>query len=247
LKVLIVDDEFPARALLRHFLEDMKEISYISECTSGEDALEYVKQNQNPDIVFMDIKMNRKDGLTTASEILRLDSKIHLVFTTGYSDYAVEAFELNALDYIVKPYSKERVRKTVDRLINMPSNTFNDELMKELFNNCKKLPVWQNDRLIVLNYIDIIFIKSYQRGKCLVYTLESSFVTNHTLKEIEIRLERHQFMRTHKSFIVNSEKVRQIIPWFNNTYNVILEGTDQEIPVSRHYINVFKKTMGIED
>ncbi len=245
MKVLVVDDELPARELLKFFLEQIEDIEIVGECDNGNDAVEFVKK-QDVDAVFLDIKMYNKDGLSAATEIRNLLHPPYIVFTTGFSEYAVEAFELNAIDYVVKPYSKERLDKTVDRIKKIKGDDIYELLSKDMFYKQGKLPVWANDRLIVLNYSDIKYFKSHKKGKSKVYSTEGEFIVDLSLKDIENKFKSGRFIRTHKSYITNLEKIEQIVPWFNNTYNLVLNGCEEKIPVSRHYINKFRKLMGID-
>ncbi|MBZ4654749.1 MAG: ypdB [Peptococcaceae bacterium] len=251
MKALLVDDEFPAREELRCLLEEIGGIEVVGECEDGEEALAFLKKTPL-DVIFLDIQMSVKDGLTTAWEILQLPHPPKIVFTTGYNEYAVKAFELNAVDYVMKPYSKKRLEQTVKKLVELKkaekweNGTIYDLLAKNVVTHRGRLSVWAHDRLIVLNTSQIIFVKAEGKGKTVLYTEKGNFVTGFTLKEIEEKLNSSQFCRIHKSYLVNLEKIREVIPWFNNTYVLVLEDyTEENIPVSRHYIKKFNEKMGI--
>ncbi len=251
MKALLVDDEFPARGELRCLLEEIGRIEVVGECEDGEEALDFLKKNAI-DVVFLDIQMSVKDGLTTAWEIIQLPHPAQIVFTTGYNEYAVKAFELNAVDYVMKPYSKKRLEQTVQKLVDLrqekkwENSKIYELLAKKLVANQGRLSVWAHDRLVVLTTAQILCVKAEGKGKSVLYTEKGNFFTGFTLKEIEEKLNSSQFLRTHKSYLVNLEKIREIIPWFNNTYVLVLEGyTGENIPVSRHYIKEFNEKMGI--
>ena len=108
-----------------------------------------------------------------------------------------------------------------------------------------KLSVWASDRLIILNYSDILFFKAHQKGKSFVHIDNHEYITDLSLTEIESKININQFLRVHKSFIINTEKVLEIIPWISGTYVLKLEGSEEKIPVSRHYIKDFKEVMKI--
>ena len=251
MKALLVDDEFPARGELRCLLEEIGGIEVIGESEDGDEALDFLKKNA-VDVVFLDIHMSIKDGLTAAWEILQLPHPPKIVFTTGYNEYAVKAFELNAVDYVMKPYSKKRLEQTVRKLIDLKktekleNKNIYDLLAKNSVTHKERLSVWAHDRLIVLNTTQIIFAKAEGKGKTVLYTVKGNFVTGFALKEIEEKLSTYQFCRTHKSYLVNLEKIREILPWFNNTYVLVLEGySGEKVPVSRHYIKEFNEKMGV--
>lgn len=256
LKVLLVDDEFPARAELRCLLDEIGGFSIEGECEDGEEALEMIRL-KDIDVVFLDIRMSNKDGLATAWEIIQIPDHPGIVFTTGYNEYAVKAFELNAIDYVMKPYSKRRLEQTTKKLNNekrtkekkagQKGNNQKFEMVEKNMNiENGKLTVWISDRLAVIKFSEIFFVKAGNKGKAVLSTEKGVLHLNKTIKEIEERINSPKFMRTHKSYYVNTEKVQEIIPWFNNTYALILEGCpEKNIPVSRHYIKEFNQLMGI--
>jgi len=249
LKVLLVDDEYPARDELKYLLEETGGIDVVAECEDGGEALEIIK-NKDLDVVFLDIHMSTRDGLSTAAEINKISGHPKVVFTTGYDEYAVKAFDLNAVDYVVKPYSRRRIKLAVAKLMeitqierqreNLPVET------KEKGPNPDKIGVWANDRMIMIKHSEIFFVHALEKRKTLLCTEKGKFTTPLTLKEIQSRLEQPQFIRTHKSYIVNVQKIREVIPWFNNTYVLNLEGcSEKDIPVSRHFIKDFNALLGI--
>lgn len=254
LKALLVDDEFPARAELKCLLEEIGGVKAVAECEDGQEALDYIEKNK-VDVVFLDIQMNIKDGLTAAREILQLPKSPYIVFTTGFSEFAVKAFELNAVDYVVKPYSGKRLAQTIDKLIKLISykeetgENKNVRLMemlsKEKIIEQDRLPVWVNDRMVILALEDILYVTADKKGSTVLYAKNGNYFSNLTLNEIEDKLKPPMFFRTHKSFLVNLRRIKEIIPWFNNTYVLVFNECKGEVPVSRHYIKEFNRLMGI--
>lgn len=250
IKVLLVDDEFPARGELGFLLQEFGLFDIVGECEDGDEAVEYIKNN-TVDVVFLDIHMSIKDGLTAAWEIIHLDHHPYIVFTTGYNEYAVKAFELNAVDYVMKPYSKRRIEQTVKKLKNIviSQEVKQEALFKFLSQRTDlhgRLSVWFNDKLIVLTHDQIVFIKADKKGQSILYTVKGIYHTGFALKEVEEKLNSHQFYRTHKSFLVNLSKIKEIVPWFNNTYIISLEYyPNEQVPVSRHFMKEFNEKMGI--
>jgi two-component system LytT family response regulator len=251
LKALLADDEFPARDELKYLLEEIGGIDVVAECEDGSEVLEVVRK-ADIDVAFLDIHMRTRDGLSTAAEMAKIIGHPKVVFTTGYSEYAVKAFDLDAVDYVVKPYSRKRVEKAVAKLFEMikierlRNVGFQDQKGNEKSAGTDKIAVWANDRMIMLNHNEIFFVQSLAKRKTLLCTEKGKFTTSLTLKDIQNRLEPPQFIRTHKSYIVNLQKIREVIPWFNNTYVLNLEGcSEKDIPVSRHFIKEFNSMMGI--
>lgn len=247
IRVLIVDDEYPSRQELRCILEEISNIEIVAECRSGEEACRKV-QECDVDAVFLDIQMiTPTDGLQAAEKIRRMSgSSPKIIFTTGYSEFAVQAFELNAVDYVLKPYSKERIEITIERL------TSTEDVHKAALNMSPRLdivriPVWHNERLIIFQPPEIFFVKAEQKRKSGLVTAKGTFLTNMPLKDLQLRLEPYGFFRCHKSFLVNLCKVREVTPWFNDTYVLSFDGCPvHDIPVAKHFIKEFKRAMGID-
>ena len=246
LKVLLVDDEFPARQELRCILEEIGNIEIVGECRSGEEAYRMLTEIQT-DAVFLDIQMRTMDdGLATAEKIMKLPNKPKIVFTTGFSEFAVQAFEVAAVDYVLKPYSRERFELTIERLTQTGNATTLPPADSERPPDQVRVAVWHQDRLLVLLPSEIFFVRAELKRKTLLYTVKGEFTTTMSLKSVQERLANCGFFRTHKSFLVNMSKVREIVPWFNDTYILSLEGCPvQDVPVAKHYIQEFKRVMGI--
>lgn len=249
IKVLIVDDEYPARQELRCIFEEIGNIEVVGECRSGEEAYRTML-TCDADAVFLDIQMRTMDdGLVAAEKIKRMPRNPKIVFTTGFSEFAVQAFELEAIDYVLKPYARERLELTVERLTREEKPVSLQPVPAGGLGRSPdqmRLSVWHNDRLLVLLPSQIFFIRAEQKRKTMVCTEKGDFVTNMSLKEVQERLENCGFFRTHKSFLVNMSKVREVVPWFNDTYILSLEGCSvQDIPVAKHFIQDFKRAIGI--
>ena len=246
LKVLIVDDEYPARQELQCIFEEIGNIEVVGECRSGEEAYRTLTANR-ADAVFLDIQMRTiDDGLITAEKITKLPNKPKIVFTTGFSEFAVQAFALEAVDYVLKPYSRERLELTIERLTREEKITALPPSESEQASDQVRLAVWHQDRLLVLLPSEIFFVRAEQKRNTLLYTEKGEFTTTMSLKAVQERLASCGFFRTHKSFLVNISEVREIVPWFNDTYILALEGCPvQDIPVAKHYIQQFKRAMGI--
>lgn len=249
LKTIIVDDEKPARDELIYLLQKIGEIEIVGEADNGEDAVELVLK-ERPDVVFLDIEMSHMDGLTVAKEILQVYSP-QIVFATAYDHYAVKAFELHAVDYVLKPFSEERLRDTMERIKKLkksPGEDFNkllDLLDEQKNTKINRIAVNHNGKMILLHPEDIIFIETQGRN-CIIHSIKGDFTNSGFLGELEEKLKGYAFFRIHRSYIINLEKIKEVIPWFQNTYQVVMEGYDEQpIPVSRTNIKKFKEILNI--
>jgi DNA-binding LytR/AlgR family response regulator len=248
LKILLADDEFPAREELRCILEDIGNVEIVGECANGEEALKFLQKNK-VDAVFLDIAMPGKSGTEVARQLSKMPMPPAIIFSTGFSEFAVEAFALNALDYVLKPYTQERIELTLSRLTagKIPQKSGEETL--RTYNHGmlpSKMAFWHKDRLLLFEpESEIYFFKSENR-KTLVYTQKHVLESNMTLKAIEEQVRGKNFLRVHKSYIVNLKMVKEILPSFNDTYALKLqEYPSEDIPVSRHFIPEFKKACGM--
>lgn len=233
---IIVDDEYPAREELKYFINQASNINVDKEFEDSIKALQYIQKNK-PDIIFLDISMPKLDGMALAHIINELDKNIVVVFITAYKNHALEAFEIEAFDYILKPYSEERIITTLKRL---------EKLYNETIESCikNKIALKKNDKLKVINIFDICYCKADEK-RTLIITKEDEYIENCSISDFYKRLSKNIFFKTHRSFIVNIDKIIEIIPWFNNTLMIKLKDMKDEIPVSRNNINLFKKLMNI--
>jgi DNA-binding LytR/AlgR family response regulator len=242
LKILVVDDELPAREELKCILEEIGDIEIVGECEDGEEVATAIAET-TPNVIFLDIQMRSQNGLLTAGNLLNMEYPPHVIFCTGFSEYAAKAFELNAVDYILKPYSINRVRSALTKVRNTYERA---QTLPIAIHRADKICVWSNDRIIVLHPNKIFFAKADKKRQTLLFTDQGNYYSKLTLKDLEKILIKHRFFRTHKSYLVNIEKIREIIPWFNNTYVLVLENCNEiNIPVARHYLKEFNQTMGI--
>ncbi len=246
LKILIVDDEFPARQEIKCLLEEIGNVEVVGECVHGQEALSFLAKNNKVDAVFLDIEMPLMDGLAAAEKINALPEPPKLVFSTGFSEFAVKAFELNGVDYILKPYTKERLEITLSRLTRDKENK--DSEQSDIYNIgtlVNRFTLWHGERLLVLDpREEIMLVKAGKGKKTLFYTKRGIIESGMLLKDVEERLKNSAFLRIHKSYIVNMDKVREVLPWFNDTYLLVVEGCEkEEVPVSRHFMQEFKSLL----
>ena len=252
MRILIADDEKPARSELRYILENLLPTAVFFEAINGISTLELVEQ-ETIDVIFLDINMPSPDGLETAAIIMDNPEPPLIIFATAYSQHALYAFELSAIDYIVKPFDERRLTKTVERiqqalnqraLFTEKQQALRYYLAQNMsFNALTKL--WgekENKSRILADYQDILWLVA-QDKKVYLHTCSSEILrVYHTLKELESRLNMHNFLRVHKSYIVNINHIAEVAPWFSGTYIIrMADKKHTEIPMSRRYAAQLKK------
>ena len=230
---IIVDDEYPSREELKYFINNFSNIKIMEEFDDSIKALEYIEKNK-PDIIFLDISMPKLDGMALGKIINHFPKHSLIIFITAHKDYAVDAFEIHAYDYILKPYSEERI---VSILKNIEKH-----LDKKSINN--KITIWKDNKMMVKSIIDISYCEARER-ETLIYIKGMQYNINCSISEFYKKLPKEFFFRSHRSYIINIDKITEIIPWFNNTFMLKMQEGEADIPVSRNNIIEFKQIMGI--
>ncbi|MGC9257089.1 LytR/AlgR family response regulator transcription factor [Desulfurella sp.] len=237
LKALIVEDEQPAIDELTYLLHLFNDIEIVGCAQNGIEGLKLAK-NLKPDIVFIDINIPKINGL----ELLKMleNQNIAIIFTTAYDNYAVEAFELNAIDYLLKPISASRLQKALEKAKNFVKK---NELQNKKIN---KIPVEKKGKIYLLDFSEIVFARS-QEGFVEISTKDSTFLFKNSMKNLEEKLQNFsQFYRVQKSYIVNLEYILEIIPWFKSTYWLVVKDANKtRIPVSKSNIKELKSILGL--
>ncbi|OEH93647.1 LytR/AlgR family response regulator transcription factor [Bacillus solimangrovi] len=240
IKTIIIDDEVYSRDELKHLLSFYQFIEIVGQADSAEKGLKMI-MNISPDVVFVDIEMGYMTGIELADTLQKLKQPPKVVFATAHPDYAVKAFRLEAVDYLLKPFDEDELEETVKRLENH-FNQINTTLHLE--KTLGKLAVEEGERIHYITPEEILYMSVEQRETKL-YTKEKIYNTRMTLKELEDKLSSYSFFRTHKSFLVNLQKIEQLIPWFNGAYQIKVEDRIEEIPVSRNYAKSLRKRLEI--
>ncbi len=252
-KCIIVDDEMPAREELKYLLQEFESIQVIGEATHGEEAL-VLNKKLKPDLMFLDIQMPKISGIDVAHKMIKDEHIPLIVFVTAFEEYAIKAFEVNAIDYILKPISKERLQKNIEKVINthkLRKGDYEDkieklfkDLSKREVKKVNKISIYDNGRLIPLDPNEIIYATVEERNTIIIST-KGRFESNNTLSQLEEKLASSNFFRCHKSFLVNLDYIEEIDPWFNSTFLIKMKNLKDEIPVSRSQAKEFKKIMDI--
>ncbi|KMY28370.1 two-component response regulator [Lysinibacillus xylanilyticus] len=241
LNVYIVDDEPLARAELRYLLEQTKLVQIIGESEDLEDILQD-PQFEQIDCVFLDIQLGVNNGLELAKQLQQGILKPEIIFATAYDEYALQAFEVNAFDYILKPFEQERVQSAVEKLVAKRRETQAKtiEKLKHLqLDKLDKLTVYVNDRILLIKIQEILYCTS-EESKTIVVTEKGRYFASESLAVLGKKLTLKGFVRVHRAFIVNLEHIVELEPWSSSKYNLILHNR-HSIPVSRLYMKDVRK------
>ena len=283
LTALIIDDEALARQELQYLLHAAGDVTVLAQGTNGIEAVELIRTHK-PDVVFLDVRMPGLDGFAVLKKVLALDRKMKLpqvVFATAFDQYAVKAFEVNAVDYLLKPFDGSRVRRTLEKVRKRMSSGAEtaegggsagieahggrvahrvagaeaklDALLRMVeeqaamvsgnvaltgaaggLGRSGKVVVRAQSRLLLVDQRDLCF-STIEEGRISVVTKTLEGESNcRTLEELMDQLDPEQFWRVHRSFVVNIQHIREVVPWFKSTYQLRMDDRKQtEIPVSR--------------
>lgn len=240
--ILLVDDEALARNELKYLLKQCEGVASIMEVSTVQEALE-ILLTTTIDLAFLDIQLTNESGLELADKIKQMPHPPFVVFATAYDEYAIEAFEKNARDYILKPFELERVQEAVNRVRQSRQSQALSFETKEQSQAKQNIPIQDEDRIIMVNMADILALEA-AKGITKIYTKTKTYHTQSSLTYWQQKLDEESFMRVHRSFIVKIDAINEIQPWFNHTYQLNI--TDQlKIPVSRSYIKSFRERLGL--
>ncbi|MEQ9722310.1 LytTR family DNA-binding domain-containing protein [Yersinia alsatica] len=244
MKAIIVEDEFLAQEELSYLIRQHSSITIEATFEDGLDVLKYL-QNHQVDAIFLDINIPSLDGVLLAQNISKFTHKPYIIFITAYKEHAVEAFEIEAFDYILKPYHESRIVTMLQKLEALHKR---DRQNKEQISSPSQrsaahtINLMKDERIIVTDINDIYYATA-QEKVTLVYTRREEFIMPMNITEFCNRLPEEYFFRCHRSYCVNLAKIREIVPWFNNTYILRLSDLDFEVPVSRSKIKEFRQLM----
>jgi two-component system LytT family response regulator len=246
MRILIVDDEAPARERLKRLLADIEGVELGGEAQDGLQAVELIEREQ-PDLVLLDVQMPGLDGFGVLEA---LDEPPPVVFVTAYDEYAIRAFEVNALDYLLKPFSRERLEKAIRRAqeAQVEEQDLTSRLAPLLENlvaqgrYLTRLAVRDRDRIRVLDVGEVDWI-GVEDEQVSVYVGNEVYPIRRTLAELEARLDPAHFFCAHRSAIVNLDRVKEIVPWFKGSHKLRLT-TGAEVELSRAQARALRKILG---
>lgn len=241
-KVVIIDDEPLARSVVKEYLLDHRQFRVEAECDNGFEGVKAVMKHK-PDLVFLDVQMPRINGF----EMLELLEEMPpVIFTTAFDEYAVKAFEANAIDYLLKPFSKERFDEALKRW-ELRGNSGNS--VQEIIT--EKIPAMDNSRIVVRNnnevsivpVDEVLYMEAFD-DYVKIFTRDNYYLKKKTLSYYEEHLDAGKFFRTHRSFIINLQALTRLEPMEKNSYVAILKG-GKKIPLSRNNYPLLKERLGL--
>jgi len=248
INTIIVDDEKPARDELVFLLKGFPEINVIGQGKNGVEAMALIKEH-SPDLVFLDVQMPGLDGFGVLKKLVERKMKVpHVVFATAFDQYAVKAFDVNAIDYVLKPFDKARIAKAIQRARKvMDTDATTTERLEQLVTQLEaskqssspamKLLVNSHERLLLIDSDDVIFA-TLDGGSTHVIARDLEGTANYrTLEDLQTALESDAFWKPHRSFLVNIHHIKEVVPWFKGTYMLKMDDKKQtQIPVGRSQV-----------
>jgi two-component system LytT family response regulator/two-component system response regulator LytT len=245
INTIIVDDEKPARDELAFLLKAFPEINVIGQGRNGVEAVALIKEHA-PDLVFLDVQMPGLDGFGVLKKLVERKMRVpHVVFATAYDTYAVQAFDVNAVDYVLKPFDKARISKAIARARReIEAQDSPAERLEQLVHQLGagrpgstqpvKILVRSQQRMLLVDATDFIFA-SIEDGLISVTARDCEGTSNYrTLEELNAAVDSDSFWRPHRSFLVNIHHIKEVVPWFKSSYMLKMSDKKQtEIPVSR--------------
>jgi two-component system LytT family response regulator len=242
IKAVIVDDEPLARSVVQEYLEAYNEVEVVQECSDGFEGVKAVQQHQ-PQLLFLDIQMPKINGF----EMLELlEQPPAVIFTTAFDEYALKAFEANAMDYLLKPFSRERFDKAMQKYLHerqqqkTTKTSFDEPLLPE---QAQRIVVKWNGKIKIIPMQEIQYLEAaddYVR----IYTAEGAFLKNKTMGYFEKTLSPALFVRTHRSFMINVHQITRIEPYERESYMGILK-SGAKVPVSKSGYQKLKAVLGL--
>lgn len=256
LKILVVDDEPLARDVIKQFCRKYEQFTIVGECGSGLQAVEAIEKF-SPDIVFLDVQMPDLNGFEVIREMEGIFKGIY-IFTTAHNEYAIDAFETNTVDYLLKPFTEERFDKAVNKTLqyikaakDIQTETAIDRLLLS-YNQIasgngsktwlQRVLVRENKKLFMVSLKDVYYFEG--SGDYVKIQLQNkSHLINESLTNLDKQLDPGQFVRIHRSFIVNLDYIKEFIPHFNGEYIIVLQNNLQ-VKLSRSYKSQFNHLIG---
>ncbi|HUX96101.1 MAG TPA: LytTR family transcriptional regulator DNA-binding domain-containing protein [Bacteroidales bacterium] len=245
IRTIIIEDEAPARDLLKHYLKEFEEIEIISECEDGFTGLKTIT-DLKPDLIFLDIQMPKLTGF----EMLELiDERPEVIFTTAYDQFALKAFELNAADYLLKPFHKERLREAVLKVVEKLASGKSEKPPLSEILSIKPENLVPLTRIVVrkanaINIIPVDKIKyvAAEDDYVMIYHSEGKALKQQTMKYYDENLPKDDFIRVHRSFIVRLAEIKKIEPYGKDNHIAVLH-SGEKIPVSRSGFSHLKEEL----
>ena len=241
MKAIIIDDEPLARMMVKEYLQAYADITVVQECNDGFEGLKAIQQHQ-PDLIFLDIQMPKINGF----EMLELiDNPPQVIFTTAFEEYAIKAFDAHAADYLLKPFSKERFDKAMQKLQQQPANTAKDvaETALQAPVQANRIVVKDNGKIKIIPVGQVQYLEAAD-DYVKIFTATGAFLKKTTMQYFEDNLPTHEFIRIHRSYIISAQLITRIDPHEKDSHQVLLT-TGARLPVSKAGYSKLKEVLGI--
>lgn len=241
IRVMLIEDEAGMRLLLKKIIEKQGQFQVVAECDElTESVIQF--RRQQPEVVFLDIAIKGQNGIECARILTELDPKVKIIFATAHAEYMPEAFELYAFDYLVKPFDVGRVERTLERIAAMsqPQPYEQEEKVVSQEHRQDKLLIKGKESMSFIHIPDIILIQR-ENNATVIYTDKDSYVTSASMAELEKKLDPEQFLRSHKSYIINLSRIRKIEPYGRWTYVVHFQGRKEDALLTAEKFEEIKK------
>ena len=249
LRALIVDDEDLARTALVRLLKRERDVSLIGQCDDGESAVQTIRQAQ-PDIVFLDVQMPEMDGFQVV-EAIGAERMPVTIFVTAFDRYAIRAFDANAVDYLLKPFAPDRLTRALARARERCLGKQDKEASQRLFSlldsrlqsdYAQRLAVATGGRIVFVPVADIDWIEA-EGNYARLHVSRKAFDVRETLQALMEKLDPREFIRIHRSTIVNARRIREVQPWFQGSHIVVLQ-SGEELRMSRYQRDAVDRLLG---
>lgn len=241
IKILLIEDEAGIRTLMKKIIERNEGFEVVGECDNMADSIKLFTKLR-PDVVFIDVELGKDSGLECANIIVDIDPKSKIIFATAHAEYMPEAFEVYAFDYLIKPFKVERVNHTLERIKDLHKKDQGTEIDKivRYEKGLDKLLVKGKESMSFVDIKDIILVQR-EDNSTVIYTHKDSFTTSASLTEVEEKLGKDQFIRSHKSYIINISQITKISPYGRWTYIVRFKDLDKDALITQEKYEEIKR------
>lgn len=249
IRTILVDDEIMLLGELRALIEQTGKVQVCGAYNDPHEAFENIR-DAKVDAVFLDIEMPKMNGIELAKRIAKIDHDIQIIFVTAYEQYALKAFEVSAVHFLLKPVTEDRLNQAIDRVLRVKQmNTLSGDINMPQFSEGytsrnDRVSIKDGDNTFIIKTADILYLKSENR-KTIIVTKSGSFKSRTALQEWENKLNELGFIRCHRSYIVNSDYILKLIHIIGEYKELTLDNCNVNIPISRQYVNILKDQIGI--
>lgn len=244
IRVIIIDDEMLARSVVKEYLAGYPQIELVQECSDGFEGVKAIMQHR-PDLIFLDVQMPKINGF----EMLELiDSPPAVIFTTAFDEYAIKAFEAHAVDYLLKPFSKQRFDKALQKWLerrgtDKPPSEFPENLGGQTQLNTNRVVIKMGGKIKIIPFADIHYIEAAD-DYVKVHCADGVYLKNKTMSYFEEMLDELLFTRSHRSYIINVQEITRLEPYEKENFLALLK-SGQKVPVSKTGYSRLKQVLGL--